>query len=171
MGMRRSGFTLVETMIATSIFALVTAMLLSVFIGLGRTVRATYAEAVLSLELRQARERILFRSILEGGNVLWGGLLSARQLESAGQGVGYEAVGIRTDNRAAVSRASQRNVTLPSAAVMADYDTSKLDARSLLFVTLTGEKNNVVRRERVVVPAFGAVLGTDASRIFQDGTP
>ena len=70
----RSGFTLVETMVATTIAALVFAAIAATFIFCQRMFRITMAEAEISLMMREIRDKLLFRA----GPGLNSGLLTGK---------------------------------------------------------------------------------------------
>ncbi len=167
--MNRRGFTLLETLVATAIFALVIGTLGTVFVGLGRLVRATYVDAALSLEMREARERILFRTMREGGGVSWGGLLSARDAAATDAGVRYEAAGVQTESGEPSSRANQEWTPPTSGRIVASLNADLAESRKLLFVDLTGSMDGAVRRERVVVPLFGAEQVRNSTHLFHEG--
>ena len=59
--MKRAGFTLIETMIALSLFALISAGVLTAFSGLSRMIKTTFTEAEYSLAMHDLHERIRFR--------------------------------------------------------------------------------------------------------------
>lgn len=75
-GMSRSGFTLVEMMLAITIFSIVTAALLSSFIGGVRLMKVAFATAEMSLRARDLRERLLFHAAPPHDGTIWAGLLS-----------------------------------------------------------------------------------------------
>lgn len=72
----RSGFTLVEMMLAVTIFSIVTAALLSSFVGGVRLMKVTFATAEMSLRARDLRERLLFHAAPPHDGTIWAGLLS-----------------------------------------------------------------------------------------------
>ena len=73
---RRAGFTLLEVMFATAIFAIVAASLVTFFIGVQRLSRRATATAELSLAMRELREKLLFRAQPPDAEVVRSGLLS-----------------------------------------------------------------------------------------------
>ena len=73
----RRGFTLLEVMFATAIFALVAASLGTFFVGVQRLSRRAMATADLSVYMRGLREKLLFRSQPPDGTKVRAGLLSA----------------------------------------------------------------------------------------------
>ena len=70
----RSGFTLVETMVAATIAALVFAAIAATFIFCQRMFRITMAEAEISLMMREIRDKLLFHA----GPELNSGLLTGK---------------------------------------------------------------------------------------------
>ena len=70
----RSGFTLVETMVASAIAVLVFAAIAATFIFCQRMFRITMAEAEISLKMRDIRDKLLFRA----GPGLNSGLLTGK---------------------------------------------------------------------------------------------
>ncbi|MBR1587867.1 MAG: prepilin-type N-terminal cleavage/methylation domain-containing protein [Kiritimatiellae bacterium] len=70
----RSGFTLVETMVASSIALIVLVALVGTFLFCQRMFRLTMAEAESALAMRELRDKLLFRA----GPELNGGLLTGR---------------------------------------------------------------------------------------------
>ena len=75
-GMSKCGLTLVELMVAVSIFALVLASIASAFIGGVRLLKTTFATAEMSLGARTLRERLLFNAARSHHGTVWAGLLS-----------------------------------------------------------------------------------------------
>ena len=61
-GRSRRGFTLVEMLLAITIFSVVTAALVSSFVGGGRLMKVAFATAEMSLRARDLRERLLFHA-------------------------------------------------------------------------------------------------------------
>ena len=72
----RHGFTLLEVMFATAIFALVAASLGTFFVGVQRLSRRAMATADLSMYMRELREKLLFRSQPPSDSQVRSGLLS-----------------------------------------------------------------------------------------------
>lgn len=74
-----AGFTLVELMVVSTLFVLVSAALFTTFLGGSRMLRRCYAEAELSLRTRELRDKLLFRAepTDPANRVVWGGLLSS----------------------------------------------------------------------------------------------
>ena len=75
--MKRRGFTLVEVVLATSIFSLMAVALFSAFIGGQRLLKLTLARSELSLRSRELRDKLLFHAAPSSGETTWAGLLSA----------------------------------------------------------------------------------------------
>lgn len=71
----RTGFTLVETMVAAAITTIVSAAVFSTFLSAHRLMRTAMAEAELSLGARAVRDRLLFRLPEEVVGQPWTGLL------------------------------------------------------------------------------------------------
>ena len=72
----RRGFTLLEMMTAVTVFSIVIVSVLSLFIGVERLVRTAYAEAELSVRMRELREKILFHASPMTGGKKHAGVLS-----------------------------------------------------------------------------------------------
>lgn len=80
MGSRlRIGFTLLEVMFATAIFSIVAASLVTFFIGVQQLTRRATATPMLSVTMRELREKLLFHAQPAGGGVVMSGLLSGSQ--------------------------------------------------------------------------------------------
>ena len=161
--MRRPAFTLVEMTLATAVTAVLSVALATLFVGIHRLVRQSYADAALSLSLRAERERALFNAVTEGGSVYWGGLLSAKGVSlSGGDAVAFTAIGVQTESRASLSRSGQRR----SAAAIGNEQ--RTDEGDLLLFAFTTEKTvaDETRTARAVVPVFGVKQGTDALNVF-----
>ena len=77
---RRSGFTLVEMMMATVITVLVMGGHCSFFLGAHRLVQGAYAESELSIQLRFLREKLLFHVAPPHNGKIWAGLLSGSSI-------------------------------------------------------------------------------------------
>ena len=162
--MRRPAFTLVEMTLATTVTAVLSVALATLFVGIHRLVRQSYADAALSLSLRAARERALFNAVPEGGSVYWGGLLSAKDVTLAGgDAVAFSATGVQTESGASLSRSGQRW----SAA--AAGNAQRTDGALSLFA-LTAERTAAgeTRAARAVVPVFGVEQGADALGVFAE---
>ncbi len=72
----RSGFTLVELMVAATIFTIMMSALFSSFVGGIRLLKATFATSEMSLRARDLRERLLFHAAPTHHDTIWAGLLS-----------------------------------------------------------------------------------------------
>jgi prepilin-type N-terminal cleavage/methylation domain-containing protein len=72
----RSGFTLIEMMLVVTIFVIVLATVGGTFIGGIRLLKATFATAEMSLQVRTLRERLLFNAAPPHDDTVWAGLLS-----------------------------------------------------------------------------------------------
>ena len=161
--MRRPAFTLVEMTLATAVTAVLSVALATLFVGIHRLVRQSYADAALSLSLRAERERALFNAVTEGGSVYWGGLLSAKGVSlSGGDAVAFTAIGVQTESGASLSRRGQRR----SAAAVGNEQ--RTDEGDLSLFAFTAEKTvaDETRTARAVVPVFGVKQGTDALNVF-----
>ena len=77
MNKAKSGFTIIELVLASSIMTLVFAGLGTVFIQLQRISRRTFAEAEFALATRELRDKLLFEIAPPGSNRRYAGLLSA----------------------------------------------------------------------------------------------
>lgn len=75
-GTSKNGLTLVELMVATSIFTVVAASVASAFIGGVCMLESTFATVEMSLGVRELRERLLFYAAPPHDGTVWAGLLS-----------------------------------------------------------------------------------------------
>ena len=75
-GRSRRGFTLVEMLLAITIFSVVTAALVSSFVGGVRLMKVAFATAEMSLRARDLRDRLLFHAAPPHDDTIWAGLLS-----------------------------------------------------------------------------------------------
>lgn len=74
---RQSGYTLLELLIAVSIFSLVVASIGTSAVACLRLCRTAIVEAEISLRARELREKLLFHVRLPTANTVYDGLLSA----------------------------------------------------------------------------------------------
>lgn len=74
---RQSGYTLLELLIAVSIFSLVAASIGTSAVACLRLCRTAIVEAEISLRARELREKLLFHVRLPTANTVYDGLLSA----------------------------------------------------------------------------------------------
>ena len=72
----RCGFTLVELMVAATLFSVVLAAMGSAFVGGVRLLKVTFATVEMSLQARELRDRLLFRAAPAHHDTAWAGLLS-----------------------------------------------------------------------------------------------
>ncbi len=79
-GTSRCGFTLVELMFTTAIFAVVMIAVSSAFIGGMRLLKVTFATVEMSIQARMLRDRLLFHAVQPHGGAAWAGLLSYTNL-------------------------------------------------------------------------------------------
>lgn len=156
----RSGFTLLEVLMASAIATLVAASLATFFVGSRRLIRDSYVESQLSLKLREQRERILFQTMREGGNANWGGLLSALDVEVGKDRTRYTAVGIDASSGRGMERGNQ-NWT-------GAFEHSLAASHGIFYVTLSETIGEQTQSARVVVPMFGSVQRTDLDHLFFD---
>lgn len=70
------GFTLVELMFSSTIFVLVLGGVFSLFLGVQRLSRTAFAEAELSVRMRELREKLLFHVAPPHDGKVWSGILS-----------------------------------------------------------------------------------------------
>ena len=82
-GRSRCGLTLVELMLAMTVFVIIAAALASSFLGGIRLLKATFATAEMSLQARELRERLLFHVTPPHDGMVWTGLLSGTTRVSA----------------------------------------------------------------------------------------
>ena len=75
-GPSRAAFTVVEMMVATSIFALVVGGVGTFIVGSYRMTKGTFARVSLSMQIRETRERLLFRAIPTHDGTIFAGILS-----------------------------------------------------------------------------------------------
>lgn len=162
----RRGFTLVEVMLALVIGSTAMIALGTLFIGSHRLMRHSYGVSIASLALRAEREHLLFHAAHEGGNVFWGGLLSATSVAAnGGDGVKYSPAGIELDKPAdpvwSKSRIGDRTGQLyPDRDLPEGRSVESVwvnGGGSLCTVTLRQVVNHtgVEMTDRVVVPVFG----------------
>ena len=156
----RPAFTLVEVLMASAITTLVAASLATFFVGSKRLIRDSYVESQLSLKLREQRERILFQAMREGGNVNWGGLLSAQDVQVGDARARYTAVGIDSSSGRPMERGSQDWT--------GTFEKSLVESHGIFFVTQGATVGDRTQTARVVIPMFGAVQRTDLDHLFFD---
>ena len=156
----RPAFTLLEVLMASAITTLVSASLAAFFVGSPRLLRDSYIESQLSLKLRERREHLLFQTVREGGNVAWGGLLSAQAVEVGDARVRYTAVGVDTASGCATERASQD--------VSGAFEKSLVASHGIFYVALSETIGGRTQGARVVVPVFGTAQRTDLNHLFFD---
>ena len=82
-GRSRCGFTLVELMLAMTVFVIIAAALASSFLGGIRLLKATFATAEMSLQARELRDRLLFHVTPPHDGMVWTGLLAGTNRVSA----------------------------------------------------------------------------------------
>ena len=87
----RMGFTIVETMIALAIGAVVLVSVGSPFLAVHRMLHATMAEAEMSLAMREMRDKILFKASPDISGRHYAGLLSCTSLNE-GEARGFNSV-------------------------------------------------------------------------------
>ena len=148
MELKRGGFTLVEVMVASSLSLMAMTAVGAAFLGVTRMVREGYRRAEVSLALRAERERLLFRTVSEGGAVAWGGLLSAHTTEMESGAVKYEAAGVNLDSGAQLTRENQR---LSHAGILAP----RFDEDGIYYFNLEQSSGAETATLRVAVPVFG----------------
>lgn len=81
---RRSGFTLVEMILAAGLSAVVAAELVAIMVGIFRLEKNKMWNAEFADRLRIARESLLFKSVAPEGDKVYGGLLSATNIYRSG---------------------------------------------------------------------------------------
>ena len=195
---QRGGFTLVEVLFATAIFALVMGGVGTFLVGAFRMTKGAFAMTTLAVQQRELRERLLFRAVPVHDGVVWPGVLSggkervsvveggAKILMSAG-GVNL-ATGAAVDpaggNLHIVRHASARGGYLvndgdrtlrerwlrpmAAACVPAAWVEESADFTSVR-VTLGGELDGVGVTNRVVAPRFGLAQPTPSTAAFGEG--
>ena len=156
----RPAFTLIEVLMASAITTLVAASLATFFIGSQRLIRDSYIESQLSLKLREQRERLLFQTMREGGNVAWGGLLSAHDVDAGETRTRYTAVGIDSSSGQSTERVNQD--------FSGTFEKSLVASHGIFFVTQSATIGEQTQSARVVVPMFGTVQRTDLDHLFFD---
>lgn len=188
----RRGFTLLEALIAVSIFALVSAGVGSAFVGVVRMSRTAMAESELAVRMRSFREKVLFHVEPPHDGKVWAGLLSANggvgegaRVQASGEGydlstgvsavqsVSFADAAGRYDNGGAGAGATRNRNWLNPAGVAITPGDDGLDFadqadKHLYAVDLRAESQGVVRRERVVVPIFGQIQIKNTGSVFHD---
>lgn len=96
-GSSRSGLTLVELLVASTIFVVIFSALASSFVGGIRLLKATFATAEMSLRTRDLRDRLLFHAAPPHNDAMWAGLLSYTNLVDA-SGKGRDVL-VLSDNK------------------------------------------------------------------------
>lgn len=81
--MRREGYTLVELMMASTIFVLVVSGLGTFFVGVQRLAMNAFADAELTVRTREFRERLLFHVEPTGTDAVSAGILSGSPVNEA----------------------------------------------------------------------------------------
>ena len=74
--MKRHGYTLVEVMIASALLIVILGGVGSLLIGVVGMTKRSFAEAELSLAMREMREKLLFHVVPAHDGKVWAGLLS-----------------------------------------------------------------------------------------------
>lgn len=162
------GFTIVEMMVATAVSLVVALALATLVVGIRRLAVHTFGVAKASLDLRAERERLLFRSLDEGGNARWAGLLSARKIRSVSSDrVVYDAIGVDASSGRSQGRENLAYERVSGRIDGVEAETDDLSGTGLFFVTLERTSPGrayapslpdglrVCLTNRVVVPAFG----------------
>lgn len=179
-------------MTACAIFSLVMAGVGSAFIGVIRMSKTAMAEAELSLRMRQLREKLLFRVEPSHDGKIYAGLLSADHGVEQGvrvraSGEGFDVVtGGRAEQTVKVvadssgmylnegdgTGVSRNNRWLnPTGIAVTHRDGfgwSDQDSTRLYTLDLEATAAGVTRRERVVVPIFGAAQVKNSESVFHD---
>ncbi len=192
------GFTLVEMLMAVSIFTLVIGGAGTFLVGAYRMTKGAFAMTTLSVQQRELRERLLFRAVPIHDNVAWPGVLSGARsgavveggikLLMAAPGVNLstgEAVEPTGNNLQIVRHASGANGYLvndgdqtqrerwlrpmDAACVPESWVEASSDGSSV-FVMLGGALDGVGVTNRVVFPRFGVVQPTPSTDVFEEGT-
>ncbi len=193
----RSGFTLVEMMFATAIFALVVGGAGTFMIGAYRMTKATFATTTLAVQQREVRERLLFRAVPMHDGVVWPGVLSGANdngVVEGGAKLLMAAPGVDLSTGASVAPAgnnlhivrhssgsggyfandgdqTQRDRWLRpmDAACVPESWVQQTTDGSAVFVTLGGALDGVGVTNQVVFPRFGAVQPTPSTGRFKEG--
>ena len=147
----KKGFTLVEMMIASAVFAMVVAGVATMFTAVVRMSRTAFTEAELSLNMRQLREKLLFHAAPPTGAAASAGLLS-----------GDISLDLDGDSSAWLKPAGFVMLSDDS------FDVSRKATENLYFINLRAEANGIVRRERIVVPVFGLDQLRNDGSVFHD---
>ena len=87
----KSGFTMVETMVAAAIGVIVLVSVGSSFLAAQRMLHTAMAESELSLAMREMREKLIFKASPDVSGNHYGGLLSGTELNEGGVR-GYDSV-------------------------------------------------------------------------------
>jgi prepilin-type N-terminal cleavage/methylation domain-containing protein len=193
-----SGFTLVEMLFATTIFALVVGGAFTFMAGSYRMTKNAFATTTLSVQQREVRERLLFRAVPTHGGVAWPGLLSAasgrRSAVEGGAKILMSAGGVNLATGAAVEPTGGNLQIVRHASSLGGYFVNDGDQTlrekwlrpmgaacvpeswvdeptdcSSVLVTLGGALDGVGVTNRVVVPRFGVVQPTPSTGVFRGG--
>ena len=97
---RRGGFTLVEMMLAVTIFSLVSGGLVASVVAMRKVATDAFATAELSVRTRELRDKLLYHAAPPHGGCVWAGIRSggAEEGQRAVQGskIRMAAFGVRT---------------------------------------------------------------------------
>lgn len=192
----RTGFTLIEVMITSTIMVIAMTAVATLFMGIHRLVSHSYCVARASLDLRAEREHLLFHTYHEGGNSYWAGALSAWHKVNVTQGseandiagsLRFDVMGLET--WALRTRFGERTAEYPPSSsekfVRAIVDGNTYKLNNSTGVTLKGSNlpilipvklvcksgfGNTVETyaQRVVIPVFGAAQVWNNENVFHD---
>ena len=180
--MKRTGFSLIELLIATAILAFVVTEGSLLFVGLLRMQKERMWNAEFADRLRVARERLLFHSEY-GGEGRSGGLIGARDLvwhvgSDRGELVAYLQKTLNDTSTKPVYDPNPHNFDDFEIVDVDDGERSIVTERvtnSLVFIsvktTIRPSAHEVSNRvERIAVPLFGSppALAVDESKFLWD---
>lgn len=192
----RPAFTALEMLFATAIFSLVMGGVCTFLVGSFRMTKGAFAETTLSLQLRETRERVLFKAIPTHHGTAWPGVLSGEGTGSGVEGgvkILLSAGGVNTATGAGVAPSGMnihlvRHAAAGGGYLVNDGDTAQrsswlrpmnascvpgewvTDKGGAMFVTLGGVVEGVGVTNRIVAPSFGRTQPTPSTSYFAEGS-
>ena len=190
----RSGFTLVELMIAITIMVIVFAGIVSFSVGSYWLVRDAVIESETSLAMRDFREKLLYRAVIPYDGCVWSGVASGSGLSVGDLSVNCSAFGAKLatgesvvqpinlamQNQSGyfVNTVAQNHdrqdrpwfcwYKLPLLTDVYRVDTRRFADYRLFSVYLRYDADGRIFRQRIVVPEFGREQQPGATRVFHD---
>lgn len=155
--MRRTGFTLVEMIIAVAISAIVIGELMMILVGLFQFEKNKMWDAELASKLRVAREHLLFNAVPTTGEKKYGGILSATNLVWDSSHITAAFQYVDADGTPGVDP----NKDVSERFLVQNVDNGEQDVSSVIvtndffFVNTAVTVDGSNRTERIAVSAFG----------------